>query len=64
MAATRSELYGTFASNCQAAGLDADLSGHDYIVNNLRFTLDREPDNAKAASMLPGMEKQDTNGRW
>ncbi len=27
--------------------------GHDYIANNLRFTLDREPDNAKAKAMLP-----------
>ncbi len=56
------ELYGTFAS--QLSKLPAATliyPGHDYIVNNLKFTLDREPDNAKAASMLPGMEKQDTN---
>src|ERR1700746_2215120 len=56
------ELYGTFAS--QLSKLPASMliyPGHDYIVNNLRFTLDREPDNAKAASMLPTMEKQDTN---
>jgi hydroxyacylglutathione hydrolase len=33
--------------------------GHDYIARNLAFTLDREPDNAKAKSMLPAMEKQD-----
>src|SRR5260221_1980035 len=54
------ELYGTFAS--QLAKLpEATLvyPGHDYIANNLRFTLDREPDNAKAASLLPDMEKQD-----
>jgi hydroxyacylglutathione hydrolase len=56
------ELYGTFAT--QLSKLPASTlvyPGHDYIVNNLRFTLDREPDNAKAASMLPSMEKQDTN---
>jgi hydroxyacylglutathione hydrolase len=56
------ELYGTFAS--QLSKLPASTliyPGHDYIVNNLKFTLDREPDNTKAASMLPGMEKQDTN---
>ena len=56
------ELYGTFAS--QLSKLSANTliyPGHDYIVNNLRFTLDREPDNAKAQTMLPGMEKQDTN---
>ncbi|HEX3411217.1 MAG TPA: hydroxyacylglutathione hydrolase C-terminal domain-containing protein, partial [Stellaceae bacterium] len=33
--------------------------GHDYIARNLAFTLDREPDNAKAKAMLPAMEKQD-----
>ncbi len=34
--------------------------GHDYIARNLAFTLDREPDNAKAKAMLPQMERQDT----
>lgn len=29
--------------------------GHDYIVNNLKFTLDREPDNAAAESLLAAM---------
>jgi hydroxyacylglutathione hydrolase len=56
------ELYNTFAS--QLAKLPANTliyPGHDYVVNNLRFTLDREPDNAKARSLLPTMEKQDTN---
>ena len=33
--------------------------GHDYIANNLGFTLDREPDNAKAAAMLGEIEEQD-----
>jgi len=27
--------------------------GHDYIENNLKFTLDREPDNAAAQALLP-----------
>lgn len=31
--------------------------GHDYIVNNLLFTLDREPDNAAAASLLEAMNQ-------
>jgi hydroxyacylglutathione hydrolase len=55
-----SELYGTFAG--QLAKLPEETliyPGHDYIVNNLRFTLDREPDNGKAKAMLPAMEKQD-----
>ena len=29
--------------------------GHDYIENNLKFTLAREPDNTAAAAMLPGV---------
>ncbi|HZT89590.1 MAG TPA: hydroxyacylglutathione hydrolase [Stellaceae bacterium] len=55
-------LYGTFAN--QLAKLPENTliyPGHDYIVNNLRFTLDREPDNAKAKQLLPSMERQDTN---
>jgi len=54
------ELYNTFAS--QLAKLPETTllyPGHDYIANNLKFTLDREPDNAKAKAMLPGMEAQD-----
>ena len=33
--------------------------GHDYIENNLRFTLDREPDNASAAAALAKYAGQD-----
>jgi hydroxyacylglutathione hydrolase len=54
------ELYGTFAG--QLAELPDDTliyPGHDYIVNNLGFTLDREPDNAKAQALLPQMKQQD-----
>ena len=31
--------------------------GHDYIVNNLQFTLDREPNNAAARSLLAAMDQ-------
>jgi len=31
--------------------------GHDYIVNNLEFTLDREPNNAAAQSLLAAMHQ-------
>ena len=44
------ELYKTFSE--QLARLPASTliyPGHDYIENNLRFTLDREPDNRSAA---------------
>ena len=33
--------------------------GHDYIVNNLQFTLDREPDNEKASQLLSELEGYD-----
>src|SRR4249919_3324714 len=54
------ELYKTFSG--QLARLPASTHiypGHDYIENNLRFTLDREPDNAAARAMLDGVSGQD-----
>ncbi len=54
------ELYETFVS--QLAGLPDDTliyPGHDYIENNLRFTLDREPDNGRAQSLLNSILDQD-----
>lgn len=54
------ELYKTFSD--QLAKLpDSTLiyPGHDYIARNLAFTLDREPDNGKAKTLLPAMEAQD-----
>ena len=57
-----SELYSTFAG--QLAMLPDDTliyPGHDYITNNLQFTLDREPDNEKAQSLLADIEHQDPN---
>jgi hydroxyacylglutathione hydrolase len=55
------ELYNTFMS--QLARLPEETliyPGHDYIARNLAFTLDREPDNARAAGLLPVVEAQDT----
>ncbi|HMA09951.1 MAG TPA: hydroxyacylglutathione hydrolase C-terminal domain-containing protein, partial [Ramlibacter sp.] len=34
-------------------------AGHDYIENNLRFTLSREPDNGDAKAMLPQVAGHD-----
>jgi hydroxyacylglutathione hydrolase len=54
------ELYKTFSE--QLAKLPAATRiypGHDYIENNLRFTLDREPDNAEAREMLARLSGQD-----
>ena len=55
-----SELYNTFVA--QLAKLPEATRiypGHDYIARNLAFTLDREPDNARAKAMLPAVEAQD-----
>ena len=55
-----SELYQTFAE--QLAGLpDATrvYPGHDYLGNNLRFTLDREPDNGRAQELLREVDDKD-----
>ncbi len=54
------ELYETFAR--QLAKLPDETlvyPGHDYILNNLGFTLDREPDNARAAAMKDELANQD-----
>jgi hydroxyacylglutathione hydrolase len=53
-------MYETFAQ--QIARLPDDTRvypGHDYIENNLRFTLAREPDNADAQALLPQVAGQD-----
>ena len=54
------ELYQTFVSQLTALP-DATriFPGHDYITNNLQFTLDREPDNQQAATLLAEVENQD-----
>lgn len=54
------ELYTTFAN--QIARLPDDTrvyAGHDYIENNLKFTLAREPDNAAAQEWLNKLEGLD-----
>ena len=53
-------LYATFAD--QLARLPDNTlvyPGHDYIENNLGFTLDREPDNAAAKALLAAVAGQD-----
>ena len=55
-----SELYTTFSQ--QLAQLPEDTRiypGHDYLANNLAFTLDREPDNAEATNLLERARQQD-----
>ena len=54
------ELYGTFVNQLNRLPEKTLIyPGHDYIVNNLGFTLDREPDNARAQALLPQMKAQD-----
>ncbi len=54
------ELYETFAAQLDKLG-EAILiyPGHDYIANNLEFTLDREPDNQQAKRLLNNVRDQD-----
>jgi hydroxyacylglutathione hydrolase len=55
-----SELYDTFANQLETLPEKTFIyPGHDYLVNNLQFTLDREPDNAAAQQMLQDYENQD-----
>ncbi len=54
------ELYHTFATQLSALSDDTLIyPGHDYIANNLEFTLDREPDNARAKALLADVGDQD-----
>jgi hydroxyacylglutathione hydrolase len=55
-----SELYDTFASIISQLPDDTLIyPGHDYLVGNLGFTLDREPDNARAVSLLDELSDYD-----
>ena len=56
------ELYKTFSEQLSKLP-EATLvyPGHDYVENNLRFTLDREPDNKRAQAMLEQLAGQDTS---
>ncbi len=59
------ELYKTFSG--QLAKLPPSTliyPGHDYIENNLRFTLNREPDNESAREMLDKLTGQDPSSAY
>lgn len=54
------ELFETFARQLEVLGDDTLLyPGHEYLLNNLAFTLDREPDNRAAAELLETCKNQD-----
>jgi hydroxyacylglutathione hydrolase len=54
------ELFATFDEQLNRLGDNTLIyPGHDYLLNNLAFTLDREPDNAAAQRMLDLLKDQD-----
>jgi hydroxyacylglutathione hydrolase len=54
------ELFATFDEQLDRLGDNTLIyPGHDYLLNNLAFTLDREPDNASAKRMLGQFKDQD-----
>ncbi len=56
------ELYETFVNQIdKLADATRVFPGHDYIIHNLKFTLDREPDNTAAADLLNNVNGQDPN---
>ena len=57
-----SELYDTFHDQLESLNDNTLIyPGHDYLINNLQFTIDREPDNETAQKMLADYEQQDPN---
>ncbi len=53
-------LYATFVDQLSKLSEDTQIHpGHDYIENNLRFTLSREPGNAAAQALLPQVAGHD-----
>ncbi|MCP4301864.1 MAG: hydroxyacylglutathione hydrolase [Gammaproteobacteria bacterium] len=54
------ELFETFEKQLDALDDDTLIyPGHDYLLNNLAFTLDREPDNKAAQQMIAEYKNQD-----
>jgi hydroxyacylglutathione hydrolase len=54
------ELYVTFHEQLEKLPEDTLIyPGHDYLINNLRFTLDREPHNKTAQRLIDTYEDQD-----
>lgn len=54
------ELYETFTNQLSKLADNTRIyPGHDYITNNLEFTLSREPDNEQAKKLLDEIRNQD-----
>ena len=56
------ELYETFVSQLAKLSSETEIyPGHDYLANNLGFTLDREPSNEVASDLLAQLDDYDPN---
>jgi hydroxyacylglutathione hydrolase len=54
------ELYKTFADQLDKLPSTTQIfPGHDYLINNIEFTLDREPDNEFAKKLLNANKDKD-----
>ena len=54
------ELYKTFSDQLEKLSPNTQIyPGHDYLINNLEFTLDREPDNKFAKKLLNANKDKD-----
>ncbi len=54
------DLYDTFHDQLEKLEDNTQIyPGHDYLINNLQFTIDREPDNDIAKQMFADYESQD-----
>lgn len=54
------DLYNTFVQQLYRLDESTRLyPGHEYLINNLEFTLDREPDNDAARKLLAEVRQQD-----
>ncbi len=59
------ELYKTFSDQlARLSPATLIYPGHDYLENNLRFTLSREPDNLRAQDMLSKLANQDPGSAY
>lgn len=59
------QLYDTFDHQLAQLGDDIRIyPGHDYMINNLEFTIDREPNNEHAKSFLSRLENQNSHDAY
>tara|TARA_B110000495_G_scaffold124522_1_gene108305 strand:- start:222 stop:1049 length:828 start_codon:yes stop_codon:yes gene_type:complete len=58
-------LYNTFSNQLYSLANETRIfPGHDYMINNLEFTLDREPDNKYAKDLLKKLRNQNSHNAY